>query len=59
MCASFHANEASDCHSNDDNNFSDMSVSSSFSFDSNEKNILEEVYNEIIGSVSLFQEETQ
>ena len=37
---------------------SNMSVSSSFSFDSNEKHILEEAYVEIIGSASLFQQET-
>ena len=58
----FRANQASDhdddsC-SNDDNNFSDMSISSSFSLDSNEKHILEEAYDEIIGTASLFQEET-
>ena len=58
----FHANEASnhndDGHSNDDYNFSDMSVSSRFCFDSNEKHILEEAYDEIIGGASLFQLET-
>ena len=57
----FHANEASDhdddSHSDDDN-FSYVSVSSIFSFDSNEKHILEEAYDEIIGSALLFQEET-
>ena len=35
-----------------------MSISCSFSFDSNEKNILEEAYDEIIGTASFFQEET-
>ena len=35
-----------------------MSISSSFSFESHENHILEEVYNEIIGGTSLFQEET-
>ena len=58
----FHADKASDhdndCHSDDDYNFSNMSVSSSFYFYCNEKHILEEAYDEKIGIASLFQEET-
>ena len=58
----FHANEASDhngnSHSDDDYDFSDMSVPCSFSFDSNKNCILEDAYNEIIGGASLFQEGT-
>ena len=57
----FCAKEASNCnddsHSDDDYNVSDMSVSSSFSIDSNQKHILEEAYDEMIGTASLFQEE--
>ena len=34
-----------------------MPISSSFSFDANKKHILEEAYDEIIGSASLLQEE--
>ena len=51
-------NHNDDSHSNDDYNFSDMSVSSRFCFDSNEKHILEEAYDDIIGGASLFQLET-
>ena len=54
----FHANEADDSHSDDDYNFSDKSISSSASFDSNEKHILEEAYDEIIHTASFFKEET-
>ena len=58
----FHSDKASDhndnSHSDDGYKFPDMSISSSFCFDSNDKHILEEAYDEIIGSASLFQEET-
>ena len=57
-CADEASDDDDDSCSDDDYSFSDMSISSSFSFDSNEKHILEDVYDEIIGTASLFQEET-
>ena len=58
FCANKVSDHNDDRHSDDDYNFSDMSTSSSFSFDSNKKHILEKVYDEITGTASLFQQET-